>query len=89
MREKTPPDSIVYTDEHFSYDALDISKFYHHQINHSEDTFYLFLKECEWRFNYRLVANFEASLKMEQRINHETQNRLSMIVPENLAMNIK
>lgn len=75
--------SIVYTDSYQSYNALDVSGFHHHRINHSEEfadkknhingienfwnqakrvlrkyngidraSFPLFLKECEFRFNY-------------------------------------
>lgn len=75
--------SIVYTDSYPSYNALDVSGFHHHRINHSETfvnkknhingienfwnqakrvlrkyngiskkSFPLFLKECEFRFNY-------------------------------------
>jgi transposase len=75
--------SIVYTDNYQSYNALDVSGFHHHRINHSEEfadkknhingienfwnqakrvlrkyngidrgSFPLFLKECEFRFNY-------------------------------------
>jgi len=75
--------SIVYTDGYKSYDALDVSGFHHHRINHAESfsekknhingienfwnqakrvlrkyngidrsSFPLFLKECEFRFNY-------------------------------------
>lgn len=33
---KIKPDSVVYTDAHHSYDALDVSEFHHHRINHSE-----------------------------------------------------
>jgi transposase len=75
--------SIVYTDCYKSYDALDVSGFHHHRINHAEafsekknhingienfwnqakrvlrkyngidrSSFPLFLKECEFRFNY-------------------------------------
>ena len=82
MEEMIQPDSIVYTDSFRSYDALDISRFQHVRINHSErfvdkashingienfwsqakrhmrryngiprESFFLFLKECEWRFN--------------------------------------
>jgi len=82
IKEMVPPDSIVYTDSFASYDALDVSDFYHVRINHSDcfvtgqnhingienfwnqakrhlrrfngipkDSFFLFLKECEWRFN--------------------------------------
>ena len=80
---KIAPDSIVYTDSYRSYNALDVTDFHHHRINHSElfahghnhingienfwnqakrilrkyngipkDSFPLFLKECEFRFNY-------------------------------------
>ena len=80
---KIAPDSIVYTDCYTSYNALDVSDFEHHRINHSKEfgigknhingienfwnqakrvlrkyngiapkTFPLFLKECEFRFNY-------------------------------------
>lgn len=80
---KVAPDSIVYTDSYKSYNALDVSGFHHHRMNHSihfakgrnhingienfwnqakrvlrkynginKDSFPLFLKECEFRFNY-------------------------------------
>jgi transposase len=80
---KVAPDSIVYTDCYKSYNALDVSDFFHERINHStlfahgknhingienfwnqakrvlrkyngipRDSFPLFLKECEFRFNY-------------------------------------
>ena len=83
ITEKIAPDSVVYTDSYRSYNALDVSDFYHHRINHSrlfasaanhingienfwnqakrilrkyngipKDSFPLFLKECEFRFNY-------------------------------------
>ena len=84
IREKVMPDSIVFTDTYRSYNALDISEFTHHRINHSiefcngfknhingienfwnqakrvlrkyngipKEHFDLFLKECEFRFNY-------------------------------------
>ena len=32
---KTAPDSVVYTDCYRSYNALDVSGFYHKRINHS------------------------------------------------------
>jgi len=35
IRHKIQPDSIVYTDSYRSYNALDISEFHHHRINHS------------------------------------------------------
>ena len=75
--------SVVYTDSYRSYNALDVSNFYHERINHSKlfgrgknhingienfwnqarrvlrkyngipkESFPLFLKECEFRFNY-------------------------------------
>jgi len=80
---KIKPYSWVYTDTYRSYDALDVSKFHHERINHSElfamkqnhingienfwspakrrlrkyngidrKNFSLFLKECEFRFNF-------------------------------------
>ena len=83
ITRKVAPDSIVYTDCYRSYNALDVSDFYHERINHSaqfatgknhingiesfwnqakrvlrkyngipKESFPLFLKECEFRFNY-------------------------------------
>ena len=80
---KIKPDNWVYTNTYRSYDALDVSKFHHERINHSElfavkqnhingiknfwsqakrilrkyngidrKNFPLFLKECEFRFNF-------------------------------------
>ena len=36
IQEKVMPDSIVYTDYFRSYNALDVSEFYHRRINHSK-----------------------------------------------------
>jgi len=36
IREKVKPDSIVYTDQFKAYNALDVSEFHHHRINHSK-----------------------------------------------------
>jgi len=36
IREVATPDSIVYTDYFTSYNALDVSEFYHRRINHSK-----------------------------------------------------
>jgi transposase len=36
IEEKVEPDSIVYTDTFRSYNALDVSDFRHHRINHSK-----------------------------------------------------
>ena len=83
ITRKIAPDSVVYTDGYRSYNALDVSDFYHQRINHSKlfttgknhingienfwnqanrvlrkyngipkESFPLFLKECEFRFNY-------------------------------------
>ena len=83
ITRKIAPDSVVYTDCYRSYNALDVSHFYHERINHSTlfaqgknhingtenfwnqakrvlrkyngiptESFPLFLKECEFRFNY-------------------------------------
>ena len=37
IANKIKPDSVVYTDTYRSYDALDVSEFHHHRINHSEE----------------------------------------------------
>ena len=95
IRNKIKPDSVVYTDSFRSYNALDISEFHHHRINHSthfaeqkfnhingienfwnqakrvlrkyngipKNNFNLFLKECEFRFNYGDPKNQLAILK--------------------------
>ena len=83
IARKVAPDSIVYTDHYWSYNALDVSDFHHERVNHSTEfvrgsshingienfwsqakqtlrkyngidrrSFPLFLKECEFRFNY-------------------------------------
>jgi len=83
ISRKIKPDSVVYTDSYSAYNALDVSRFHHHRINHSthfgegknhingienfwnqakrvlrkyngihKASFPLFLKECEFRFNY-------------------------------------
>jgi len=84
ISQKVMPDSVVYTDSFRAYNALDVSLWHHHRINHSEcfgterhnhingienfwsqakrilrkyngikpEYFDLFLKECEFRFNY-------------------------------------
>ncbi len=36
IRQKVKPDSIVYTDNFRSYNALDVSEFKHYRINHSK-----------------------------------------------------
>lgn len=36
IREVVTPDSVVYTDYFTSYNALDVSEFYHRRINHSK-----------------------------------------------------
>jgi transposase len=95
IRRKIKPDSIVYTDSYRSYNAIDVSEFHHHRINHSvefasaggnhingienfwnqakrvlrkynrvpKNHFNLFLKECEFRFNYGTPKQQLAILK--------------------------
>ena len=36
IERKIAPDSVVYTDSWKAYNALDVSNFHHHRINHSE-----------------------------------------------------
>ena len=88
IARKIAPDSVVYTDCYRSYNALDVSDFYHERINHSRlfatgknhingvenfwnqakrvlrkynginpKSFPLFLKKCEFRFNYGSPKN--------------------------------
>ena len=95
IRAKIKPDSIVYTDTFYSYNALDVSEFHHVRINHSKEfaegrnhingienfwnqakrvlrkyngipkgSFFLFLKECEFRFNYGSPRNQLRQLKI-------------------------
>ena len=83
ITRKIKPDSWVYTDSYKRYDSIDVAKFHHERINHSElfavkqnhingienfwsqakrilrkyngidrKSFPLFLKECEFRFNF-------------------------------------
>jgi len=83
ISRKIKPDGIVYTDSYRSCNALDVSRFHHERVNHSEGfgkgenhingienfwsqakrvlrkyngihkgSFPLFIKECEFRFNY-------------------------------------
>ena len=83
ITRKIAPDSVVYTDSYGSYNALDVSRFQHERVNHSQEfvegknhingvenfwnqakrvlrkyngidrkSFPLFIKECEFRFNY-------------------------------------
>lgn len=95
IMRKIVPDSVVYTDSYRSYNALDVSDFHHHRINHSthfaehafnhingienfwnqakrvlrkyngvpKNHFNLFLKECEFRFNYGTPKQQLAILK--------------------------
>jgi transposase len=95
IRQKVVPDSVVYTDSYRSYNALDVSGFHHHRINHKthfakqkhnhingienfwnqakrvlrkyngipKQHFHLFIKECEFRFNYGTPKEQLAQLK--------------------------
>jgi transposase len=96
IARKLVPHSVVYTDCYRSYNALDVSEFYHERVNHSKefvnattknhingidnfwnqakrvlrkyngipkDSFPLFLKECEFRFNYGTPKQQLAILK--------------------------
>jgi transposase len=98
IEQKICPDSIVYTDCWKAYNAIDVTQFHHHRINHSElfaqgknhingienfwnqakrilgryngipkDSFPLFLKECEFRFNLQSPAEQLNLLKKWKR----------------------
>lgn len=51
MQEQIDPGSIIYTDTYHSFNALYVSEFRHHWINHSE----LFAKEYN---NINGIKNF-------------------------------
>lgn len=71
ITSKIKPDSIVYTDSHRSYNSLDVRDFKHFRINHSKEfaqdynhisginkkQLHLFIKECEFCFNYGTPSN--------------------------------
>lgn len=97
IERKVLPDSIVYSDSWGAYNALDVSEFHHHRVNHSDtyvdsgnrrnhingienfwnqakrhlrkyngipkENFPLFLKECEFRFNFGSPAEQLSTLK--------------------------
>ena len=80
---KIKPDSVVYTDAYHSYDALDVSEFHHHRINHSDvfvdqknhingiENFWNQAKRHLRRFNGISKANFHLFLKeCEWRFNN-------------------
>jgi transposase len=93
IRQTIEPDSIVYTDGFFSYEALDVCEFRNNFNNHLEkfvearnhingienfwnqakchlstfnliprENIHLFIKECEWRLNYRPTAKLFKTL---------------------------
>lgn len=69
--KQNKPDSVVCTDSYLSYNTLGASDFKHFRINHSKGfakdhnhingidkkNFHLFIKECEFRFNYDTPSN--------------------------------
>lgn len=71
VTSKIKPRSVIYTDSHQSYNALDMRGFKHFCINHSKEfaqdrnhtngsqkkNFHLFIKKCEFRFNYATPFN--------------------------------
>ena len=83
IHERIQPDSIVYTDGFGSSDALDVSKFHHERINHSElfadernhingiENFWSQAKRHLRRYNGIPKARFHLFLKeCEWRFNH-------------------
>lgn len=101
IERKVLPDSIVYSDSWKAYNALDVSDFHHHRVNHSQtyvdeenranhingienfwnqakrhlrkyngvpkEHFPLFLKECEFRFNFGSPSDQLDTLKKWKR----------------------
>ena len=101
ITHKIQANSIVYTDYWSAYNAIDVTQFHHHRINHSKlfahkknhingienfwnqakrwlrkyngiprKNFPLFLKECEFRFNYSPTKRMLATLKAWAKIHN-------------------
>ncbi len=60
IERKIAPDSIVYTDNDRSYNALDISGFHHHRINQTEQF-------GDGKNNVNGIENFWGQAKRELR----------------------
>ena len=60
IRKTIEPDSIVYTDGFQSYDALDLSEFRHHRINHTQ-------KFVEARTHINGIENWPAAGLMDTK----------------------
>ena len=75
IQEKVMPDSIVYTDSLRSYNALDVSEFYHRRINHS-------LLFAEGRNHINGIENFWNQAKRHLR-------KFNGIKPENFHWFLK
>lgn len=89
IKETIRPDSIVYTDTFKAYNALDVSAFHHHRINHSKlsadqhnhingiENFWNQAKRHLRRFNGIKKENFYWFLKeCERRFNGEDHKHL-------------
>jgi transposase len=89
IRQKIKPDSVVYTDGHTAYNALDISEFTHFRINHSKEfvskyahingieNFWNQAKRHMRKYNGIPKQNFELFLKeCEWRFNEGTPKQL-------------
>ena len=83
VARKVAPDSVVYTDSFRSYNALDVSRFHHHRINHSErfgagknhingvENFWNQAKRVLRKYNGIAASNFHLFIKeCEFRFNH-------------------
>ena len=89
IRQKITPDSIVYTDGHTAYNALDVSEFSHFRINHSQEfvnnrthingieNFWSQAKRHMRKYNGIPKQNFELFLKeCEWRFNEGSPKQL-------------
>lgn len=93
ITRKIAPDSVVYTDYYRSYNALDVSHFCHHQINHLThfacdknhingiENFWNQAKRILQKYNGIPVDAFPLFLKeCEFRFNHGTpKNQLNIL----------
>ena len=89
IRQKVRPDSVVYSDGHCAYNALDVSEFMHYRINHScefvdkhnhingIENFWNQAKRHMRKYNGIPKQNFELFLKeCEWRFNEGTPKEL-------------
>ncbi len=81
ITRKIAPDSVVYTDCYRSYNALDVSDFYHERINHST----LF---ATGKNHINGIENFWNQAKRVLRKYNGIPNRVVPIIPQGMWIQI-